>query len=135
MLPPIRDVELNAGERRAVERLLQVPALWPFQILAGYESLGLDGALRLCLDPSGVTEDHRRLLRALGYTPEHLPAYEDILAALWGCRLRALRDGPAPKQPLEREAATLGLTLPQLHEAIRVWWRYRTRRDRGITVT
>lgn len=97
--------------------LLQAPALWAFQVVAG--AVGLDAAVDACHDRMvpGVAS---AALRAAGYDAADLPAIEDIMGALWAVRLRQRRR-TVRGETLQDAAEALGGTLDDAHVALRAW--------------
>jgi len=126
LIPVVRDADLTDAERRYLERVLQAPALWPFQVVAG--ALGLDGAVEACRTRDLPAEVTTKLL-AGGWTVERsIPSYEDVTAMLLavkveyvGTKARANKETPPP---LRKIAEMLGADLAGVQHAGRVLRRY-----------
>lgn len=120
MIPRTWGCDLTTRERQdLVDLLSQSPGLWAFGIVAG--TMGLDGAVDACRDPSLITMNVADKLRAAHYQPEScLPAQADILALLVGIRLQArMRPQRKRRPPLQRVARGLGLDLKTAQGALR----------------
>lgn len=111
----------NLGKRdyRAVLRALRAPALWPLQLLAA--EIGFIRALECC-ESREIPEEAVPAFDACGYLPRDLPLREDVEALVRGVRITR-RWNPS-KEPLQRVARKLGLTLKQAHHALNVYAHY-----------
>lgn len=109
LIPTIRAADLVETERRVLERVLQAPALWPFQVAMSF--VGLDAAVEACRSRKLPAAVEARMA-PVGWSANSLPPVQDIEAILLGVRveaaLRAARSSTKPKPSIVELAERFG---------------------------